>query len=217
MLNTRRQMRTTLIVAALAFTGSAFAADTGIIGTGSFKQPAADKTLPANSPFSAEDLASGQVSFAIRWDDTTPDRDPNPYRGVYAGSIRHFTVRIGSTEITLPVENAFIEVSDGADLSNREFVKLQASQEVGAYKLNVGWMSLNEIVKTGDLRGAAGRLASDAQPNGETLAAFQPAGRFDRSFFVTLSEIANPRSFPIYLQTSAVEIKPATAVPGATR
>lgn len=205
------------MVAAMAFSGGALAADTGVSGSGSFKPPAVNTALPANSPFSAQDLASGVVAFAIRWDDTAPDRDPNPYRGLYAGSIRQFSIRIGTTEIALPVDNAFIEVSDGGDVSSREFIKLQASQKFGAYTLIAGWMSLNEIVKTGDLRGAAGRLAGDAQPNGGSLTAFQPAGRFDRSFFVTLRADADPRDFPIYLQTSAVEIRPAAATSGAAR
>ncbi len=218
MLHTHKLIRTSLFCVALASAAGAFAADSGITGTGSFKPPGTAGALPSSSPFSVEDLASGQVSFAIRWDDAAPDRDPDPYRGFYPGAIRKFVVRIGATEIALPADDASIEVSDGGSSgSHQEFVKLQASQVIAGYRLSVGWMTLNEIVKTGDLRGTTGFLASDALPNGETLAALKPAGRFDRSLFVTLRAESEPRSFPIYLQTSAIEVKPVATAAGTAR
>ncbi len=218
MLHTHRLIRTTAFSVALTSAAGAFAADSGITGTGSFKSPGAASALPSSSPFTTEDLATGLVSFAIRWDDASPDRDPDTYRGFYPSAIRKFTVRIGATEIELPADNAFIEVSDGGSSGpHREFVKLQASQLIGGYRLSVGWMTLNETVKTGDLRGTAGLLANDALPDGVTLAALQPAGRFDRSLFVTLRAETDSRSYPIYLQTSAIEIQPVTTAAGTTR
>ncbi len=218
MLPTHKLIRTTLFSVALASAAGAFAADSGITGTGSFKPPGTSNALPSSSPFSAEDLASGQMSFAIRWDDATPDREADPYRGFYPGAIRKFVVRIGATEIALPIDDAVIEVSDGGGSGpHQEFVKLQASQLIGGYRLSVGWITLNEIVKTGDLRGTTGLLASDALPNGEALAALKPAGRFDRNLFVTLRAESEARSFPIYLQTSAIEVKSMPTAAGIAR
>lgn len=218
MVKAYRSIGSVLFGVTIAYAGNTLAAETGVTGQGSFRPPNAPITVPADSPFSAADLSSGRISFVIRWDTAAADRDPNLYRGSYAGAIKQFTVRIGATEIELAVNGAVIEVSDGGDVSHREFVKLQASQVLGAHTIKVGFMSLNEITKTGDLRGSAGRLAGDGLPNGEQLVAFQPTGRFDRGFFVTMNKNAEPRSFPIYLQTSDIEITSATtATVGAAR
>ena len=218
MLNACGLIRSTLCAVALASASGAFAAETGIIGSGTFKPPAPASALASGSPFSAQDLASGQISFAARWDVLSPDRDADPYRGFYPGSISRLTVRIGATEISLPTDDTSVEVSDGAGNGpHREFVRLQASQLIGEYRLSVGWMTLNEVTKTGDLRGAAGLLSSDVLLNGVTLAGLQPEGRFDRSLFVILRSETDPRRFPIYLQTSAVEIKPAPSTASFAR
>lgn len=192
----------------LALAGAALAAETGISGQGRFRPPAEATSLPPESPFSAQDLASGQVSFRIRWDDAATDRDASPWRGQYPGAIRQFTLRIGQTEVDLPLEQASFEVNDGADAPFREFVRIQVRHALGAHTLTVGWVTINERSKTDDLRGAAGQLHADRLPGGEQLLAIQPDGRFDRSLFVTLSSPTEARRFPIYLQTAAIETRP---------
>jgi hypothetical protein len=68
------------------------AAEVKLSGGGTFKPPSAEQlaALPADLGFSRADLASGNWSFSVRYDDSIPDKDPDPYVARYLGAIRAF-------------------------------------------------------------------------------------------------------------------------------
>lgn len=192
---------------------AARAAESGVEGSGTFRWRPGEVVLPPDSPFSAADLASGKVSFAIRWDDQTTDREPDPTLGVYPGAVRQFVLRIGGKEVTLPVEASRVEVSDGGQgAAQRETLRVEGARRFGDYVLTVGWLQVNEGAPKADLRGAAGALATDRLPDAGAAAAFKASGPFDRCLYVTLRWPGGNPVYPIWVQTSSIEVR-ASAMP----
>ena len=178
-------------------------------GSGTFKANAAVQAanLPAELPFSQADLASGLISFEIRWEDTAPDSASDIYEGVYRGAIKQFRVKIGNTELTLPVQEALIKVSDGGfGKVNRESVRIETAQSFGRFSLSAGWILNNEQASTADLRGAPGVLDSDQAPSAARLARFVASGPYDKAFFVVLKDSDSATLYPVYINTSSFKI-----------
>lgn len=198
---------------------SARAAETGVAGSGTFRWRPGEVALPPVSPFSAADLASGKLSFAIRWDDAATDRDPDPSLGVYPEAVRQFVLRIGDTQVTLPVETTRIEVSDGGQGAvQRETLRVEGSRRYGDYLLTVGWLQVNEVSTRSDLRGQAGALPGDRLPDAGTAVSFKAAGPFDRCVYVTLRWPGGNPVYPIWVQTSAIDVKASAApIAGTSR
>jgi hypothetical protein len=205
-------------VAAVALPSTSHAADIQLTGAGSFRPPTATQlsSLPSDLGFSRSDLASGQWSFSVRYHDASPDSDPDPLVGRYAGAVRAFRLMVGSTTVDFPVAQAQIVVSDGGGgFPNRELVRVEATSPVPSGVLRFSWIQVNQQASGTDLRGAAGVLQSDALPAPAMVANLATASPFDR--FVTLRIDRNdvqPSSPPLlYLSTSklAVTARSATA------
>ena len=208
------------VVAALMST-PAHAAEYLVTGAGSFKPQSAAQiaALPSDSPFSAADLASGSLSFSITWDDGVADSDPDPYSGVYPAAITQFLVKIGSTQIALPVGESQVRVSDGgAGAVYRESIRLQTTLAKPAYSLDAGWVLINEQPTTTDLRGAPGSLPSDAMPTADQMAGFGASGPNDKAFYLVLKTPGSDARPPIYINTSTIastRYGPATVPPAS--
>jgi hypothetical protein len=205
-------------VAALVLPGSSHAADIQLTGAGSFRPPTATQlaALPSDVGFSRSDLASGQWSFSVRYDDASPDADPAPQVGRYAQAVRVFRLVVGGTTVDFPVAQAQIVVTDGGGgFPNRESVRVEAQSVLPSGVLRFSWIQVNQQASGTDLRGAAGVLQSDALPAPAMVANLATASPFDR--FVTLRidrSDAQPSSLPLlYLSTSklAVTAHSATA------
>lgn len=163
--------------------GTTYAADIQLTGTGSFKPPTPAQlaTLPQDLGFSRSDLASGQWSFSVRYDDSSPDGDPDPLTGRYSGAIRAFRLVLGSTTVDFPVAQAQILVSDGGGgFPNRESVRVEAKSMLPSGVLRFSWIQVNQQASGIDLRGAAGVLSSDALPPVSMVANLTTASPFDR-------------------------------------
>ncbi len=163
--------------------GTTYAADIQLTGTGSFKPPTPAQlaTLPQDLGFSRSDLASGQWSFSVRYDDSSPDGDPDPLKGRYSGAIRSFRLVLGSTTVDFPVTQAQILVSDGGGgFPSRESVRVEAKSVLPSGILRFSWIQVNQQASGMDLRGAAGGLSSDALPPASMVANLNTASPFDR-------------------------------------
>ena len=191
------------------------AAEIRLSGSGSFKPPSAEQlaALPADLGFSRTDLASGSWSFSVRYDDSLPDADPDPYLGRYAGAIRAFRVVIGSTAVDLPVDQAAIVVSDGGGgFPNRESIRLEAKALISSGLLRLSWVQVNQQPKGADLRGPAGLLPSDALPAYAMVANLATASPFDRFLELRIDRPAGESRPLLYLGSSKLSV---TAGPAA--
>jgi len=170
-------------VTSVVLTGTSQAADIQLAGVGSFKPPTPAQlaTLPQDLGFSRSDLASGQWSFSVRYDDSSPDGDPDPLTGRYRGAIRAFRLVLGGTSIDFPVTQAQILVSDGGGgFPNRESVRVEAKSVLPSGILRFSWIQVNQLPSGIDLRGAAGVLSSDALPTASMVANLNTANPYDR-------------------------------------
>ena len=166
------------------------AADTLVSGQAVFKPLTEQQlaALPANSPFSRADLASGRLSFQMVINDAAPDTDPDPHTGRYPDALRRFRVTIGATTLDLPLSESEMLVSDGGNAKPcRESVRVQAKATANGFLLRAGWMQTNEPVGADDLRGARGALTSDAVPASTVLAGFPSPGPLDKMFFLKIN------------------------------
>ena len=184
------------------------AAEYSVTGNGTFKPPAAAliASLPAQSPFSATDLASGTLSFSITWDDDVAYSNADPYSAIYPAAITQFLVKIGNTHIALPVAPSQIQVSDGGfGAVYRESIRLQTILVAPAYSLDAGWVLINQQPTTTDLRGAAGSLLSGALPTANQMAGFGASGPNDKAFYLILKTPGSEGRPAIYINTSAIK------------
>lgn len=205
-----------LAAAALAHPGVSFAAQFELAGSGQFKPPTAEQLarLPTDLPFTRSDLASGQWSFRVRYDDAAPDTDPDPLIGRYPGAVRAFRLVVGHTAVDLPVDQASLLVSDGgAGFANRESVRLQVLAALPAGLLRVSWVQINQPAAASDLRGTAGALASDALPPAAAMAALPVANAADRYLELRLDAPPTGSTPLLYLSSSQpqVTVSPTTA------
>lgn len=191
------------------------ATETEIVGTGSFKPLPSDRlaTLPQGAAFSKDDLSSGAWSFRVRYEDSTPDNDPDPYVGRYGAAIRSVQLTVGSTTIALPPENAELVVSDGGlGYPERESVRVKSWLATPSGVLRFSWIQSNQAKNHLDLRGTPGSISSDALPEHSVLANLATSSRFDK--FVVL-ELSSPTSVQplLYVSSSQVTVaaKPAAA------
>ena len=197
-----------LAVFAALLSAPAHAAEYSIMGSGTFKSPGAAQitNLPTDSPFSAADLASGTLSFSINWDDSVADSNTDPYSGLYPTSITRFLVKIGNTQIALPVAPSQIQVSDGGfGAVYRESIRLQTILVTPVYSLDAGWVLLNQQPTTADLRGAPGSLRSDALPTANQMAGFGASGPHDKAFYLILKTPGSESRPAIYINTSTIK------------
>ncbi|MCL5741122.1 MAG: hypothetical protein M1430_09870, partial [Betaproteobacteria bacterium] len=151
--------------AGFAMPRTGFAAEILLSGSGSFKPPSTEQlaALPPYLGFSRADLASGNWSFSVRYDDSTRDADPDPSVGRYIGSIRAFRLVIGNTSMDLPIDQAQLVVSDGGGgFPNRESIQLTTTALIPSGLLRLSWIQVNQQPKGADLRGAAGVLPRDS-------------------------------------------------------
>ncbi|TBR77030.1 MAG: hypothetical protein EPN64_04430 [Burkholderiaceae bacterium] len=191
------------------------AAEISLSGSGSFKPPSAEQlaALPAGLGFSQADLASGHWSFSVRYDDSIPDTDPDPYVGRYVGAIRAFRLVVGSSTVDLPVNQAQIVVSDGGlGFPNRESIRLQARATIPSGILRLSWIQVNQQPQGTDLRGPAGLLPSDALPAYAMVANLATASPFDRYLELRIDPPGGSRPL-LYLSSSKLSVtaRPATA------
>ena len=211
-----------LVTAALVLTASfamprtSVAAEVLLSGSGSFKPPSAEQlaALPAGMGFSRTDLASGNWSFSVRYDDSIPDADPDPYVGRYVGAIRAFRLVIGSTTVDFPVDQAEMVVSDGGGgFPNRESIRLEAKALISSGLLRLNWIQVNQQPKGADLRGPAGLLPSDALPAYPMVANLATASPFDRFLELRIDRPGGESRPLLYLSSSKLSVtaSPATA------
>lgn len=205
-----------VLTASFAMPPTSAAAEISLSGSGSFKPPPAEQlaALPADLGFSQADLASGHWSFSVRYDDSVPDADPDPYVGRYSGAIRAFRVVIGSTTVDLPVDQAQMVVSDGGlGFPNRESIRLQAQANISSGLLRLSWVQVNQRPQGTDLRGPAGVLGSDALPAYAMVASLATASPFDRYLELRIDPPGGGSRPLLYLSSSQLSVtaRPATA------
>ncbi len=187
---------------------AANAAEVELLGTGTFMPFSAERLarVPATLPFSAGDLASGNLSFAIRYDDRSADSDPDPYVGRHIGAIRAVRLTVGSKTLELPVQQTEIVVSDGGlGFPERESIRLQATAKLTHGVMQFSWTQVRQTPTRMDLRGATGAIASDAMP-APALVAHLPTDRpFDRFFLVRVDAPDQARPL-LYLSSSTLSV-----------
>ncbi|TBR72135.1 MAG: hypothetical protein EPN64_18875 [Burkholderiaceae bacterium] len=205
-----------VLTASFAMPRNSVAAEVDLSGSGSFKPPSAEQlaTLPAGLGFSQADLAFGAWSFSVRYDDSVPDADPDPYVGRYVGAIRAFRLVVGSTTVDFPVDQAEIVVSDGGGgFPNRESIRLEAKANLSSGLLRLSWVQVNQQPQGTDLRGPAGVLASDALPAYAMVANLATASPFDRYLELRIDPPGGGSRPLLYLSSSKLSVtaSPATA------
>ncbi|CAN7366983.1 hypothetical protein [Variovorax sp. LjRoot178] len=205
-----------VLTASIAMPRTSDAAEVKLSGSGTFKPPKAEQlaALPADLGFSQSDLASGNWSFSVRYEDSTPDAEPDPYAGRYAGAIRSFRLVIGSTTLDLPVDQAAIVVSDGGDgFPNRESIRVEAKALMPPGLLRLSWVQVNQQPKGTDLRGPAGVLPSDAMAPYSMVANLATANPFDRFLELRIDRPGGDPRPLLYLSSSKLTVTagPATA------
>lgn len=203
-----------VLTAAMPRTGSA--AEVSLSGNGNFKPLSAEQiaALPADLGLSRADLASGQWSFSVRYDDRAADTDPDPFVGRYAAAIRSFRLVVGSTTIDLPVDQAEIVVVDGGGgFPHRESIRLQARATTAAGLLRLSWVQVHQQARNVDLRGPAGLLQSDALPGFGLVANLATASPFDRYLELRIDRPGTESRPLLYLSSSKLSVTagPATA------
>jgi hypothetical protein len=190
------------------FAQASAAAEVELIGTGTFKpvSPEGMANLPASLPLSKTDLASGTWSFQIRYEDRTPDSDPDPYVGRYNAAIRAFRLIVGTTALDLPVDRAKLIVSDGGlGFPERESIRIQVSAQTAIGELQVSWVQIHQTAQRTDLRGAPGLLTSDALPPASLLANLPTDRRFDKFFLVRVDSPSQTQPL-LYLSSSQLTV-----------
>lgn len=205
-----------VFTACVAMPRTSAAAEINLSGMGTFKPPSAEQlaALPADLGFSRSDLASGNWSFFVRYDDSTPGATSAPYVGRYAGAIRAFRLVIGSATVNLPVDQAEIVISDGGgSFSNRESIRVETKAAMPSGILRLSWVQVNQQAKGVDLRGPVGLLPSVALPPYAVVANLATASPYDR--FLEL-RVDHPGGDPrplLYLSSSQLSVTagPATA------
>ena len=204
-----------LLLTALALTAAAVcwrpasAAEVNLSGTGSFKPPSAQQlaSLPAELAFSRSDLESGKWSFAVRYEDSTPDADPDAYVGRYVGAIRAMHLTVGNTTLELPAEQALVLVSDGgAGVPHRESIRLEARSAAPYGVISVAWVQLHQPAGWADLRGKVGALTSDAMPAPAAMAGLATASRFDRFLQLRIDRPGGESQPLLYLSSSKLSV-----------
>lgn len=204
-----------LLTAALALTAgiamprTSDAAEVKLLGSGTFKPPKAEQlaALPADLGFSQSDLASGNWSFSVRYEDSTADAEPDSYAGRYAAGIRSFRLIIGSTTLDLPVDQAAILVSDGGGgFPNRESIRVEAKALMPSGLLRLSWVQVNQQQKGTDLRGPAGVLPSDAMPPYSMVANLATANAFDRFLELRIDRPGGDPRPLLYLSSSKLSV-----------
>lgn len=207
---------------ALAFTAfvamprTSAAAEINLSGKGTFKPPSAEQlaALPADLGFSRSDLASGNWSFFVRYDDSTPGATSAPYVGRYAGAIRAFRLVIGSATVNLPVDQAEIVISDGGgSLANRESIRVETKAAMPSGILRLSWVQVNQQAKGVDLRGPAGLLPSVELPPYAMVANLATASPYDRFLELRVDRSGDDPQPLLYLSSSHLSVTagPATA------
>jgi hypothetical protein len=184
------------------------ATEVELVGTGTFKPLAADRLsrLPQGAAFTQQDLASGTLSFRVRYDDGTPDADPDFYVGRYGRAIRAMQVTVGSTTIAVPVENVELLVSDGGlGFSDRESVSVKTWLATPSGVVRFSWVQSNQAVDYKDLRGAPGSLSGDALPPPSVLANLRTSSRFDRFVVLDLGAAASTQPL-VYVSSSQITV-----------
>ena len=208
---------TLALAASVGFSHSSAAAETDLLGTGTFKPPSAEQlaSLPAGIAFSRADFASGTWSFLVRYEDRTSDADPDPYVGRYVGAIRVFRLTVGTTTVDLPADQAELVVSDGGlGFPHRESIRLEASSPSPYGVMRVGWVQLNQSPNQTDLRGVPGSLASDSLPEPSMIAKLATSSVFDRFLLLRIDRAGGEPQPLLYISSSKVLV---LASPAATR
>jgi len=185
------------------------AAEINLSGKGTFKSPSAEQlaALPADLGFSRSDLASGNWSFFVRYDNSTPAGASAPYVGRYAGVIRAFRLVIGTTTVNLPVDQAEIVISDGgASFANRESIRVETKAAMPFGILRLSWVQVNQQAKGVDLRGPAGLLASAALPPYAMVANLPTVSPYDRFLELRVDRPGGDPRPLLYLSSSQLSV-----------
>ena len=210
----RRRFRFRYAMAALGLVGGAAlmqtsaAAEMELVGTGTFKPPQPELTanVPVGFMFTKSDLASGTWSFAVRYEDRTPDSDPDPYVGRYGGAVRACRLRVGSTTVDLPVDQGEILISDGGlGFPERESIRVQVTSRTPYGVIQVAWVQIHQTATRADLRGGPGLLASDALPRPSLLADLPTDRRFDKYLLLRLDSSTQAQPL-LYLSSSTLSV-----------
>jgi hypothetical protein len=197
-----------ILMACLGFSQVGSAAEIEIVGSGTYKPPTVEKitALAPDIPFSVADLASGTWSFLVRYEERTPDADPDPYLGRYVGAIRMFRLTLGTTTVEFPADQAQLVVSDGAlGVPNRESILLEASFATSSGVMRVSWSQLNQQPNGPDLRGVPGSLESDALPAPSMIAKLATSSPFDRFLLLRLDRAGGGQPL-LYISSSNVSV-----------
>lgn len=196
-------------IASIATPQTSAAAEINLSGKGTFKPPSAEQltALPADLGFSRSDLASGNWSFFVRYEDSTPGATSAPYIGRYAGAIRAFRLMIGSETVNLPVDQAEIVISDGGgSFGNRESIRVETKVSMPSGILRLSWVQVNQQAKGIDLRGPAGLLPSVALPPYAMVANLATASPYDRFLELRVDRLGGDLRPLLYLSSSQLSL-----------
>ena len=205
-----------VFTACVAMPRTGAAAEINLSGMGTFKPPSAEQlaALPADLGFSRSDLSSGNWSFFVLYDDSTPGAASAPYVGRYAGAIRAFRLVIGSATVNLPVDQAEIVISDGGgSVANRESIRVDTKAVMPSGTLRLSWVQVNQQAKGVDLRGPAGSLSSVELPPYAMFANLPTVSPYDRFLELRIDRPSGDPRPLLYLSSSqfSVTAGPATA------
>lgn len=205
-----------VFTASIAMPRTSAAAEINLSGKGTFKPPSAEQlaALPADLGFSRSDLASGNWSFFVRYDDSTPGATSAPYIGRYAGAIRGFRLVIGSATLNLAVDQAEIVISDGGgSFGNRESIRVETKVSMPSGILRLSWVQVSQQAKGIDLRGPAGLLPSVALPPYAMVANLATASPYDRFLELRVDRLGGDPRPLLYLSSSQLSVTagPASA------
>ncbi len=206
---------TAFVMATIGRSHSVAAAEIDISVTGTFKPPSAEQmaNMPADTPFSQADFASGTWSFGVRYEDSTADADPDPFVGRYVGAIHGLRLTVGNTTVDLSTDQADLVVSDGGlSAPNRESIQFEVIALKPFGVMRVSWIQLNQPPNRRDLRGIPGSLTSDELPDPTIVANLTTSSSFDR-FLLLRIDRANDASRPLlYISSSKVVVHAAAPV-----
>lgn len=200
--------------ASFSFWHFSAAAEIDLSGTGTFKPPSAEQVgrLPGEVAFAPADFASGTWSFLVRYENLTPDADPDPHVGRYVGAIRALRLTIGATTVELPADQVQLVVSDGGlGLSHRESIRLEASSPTPYGVMRVAWVQLNQRPDRTDFRGAPGSLPNDALPTPSMIANLATSSPFDRFLLLRIDGPGGEPKPLLYISSSNVSVRAGPA------
>ena len=203
-----------VLSASIAVPRTSSAAEIKLSGSGTFKPPKAEQlaALPADLGFSQHDLASGNWSFSVRYEDGTPDAESDPHVGRYVAAIRSMRLVVGGTTLDLPVDQATLVVSDGGGgYANRESVRVEVKTAMPAGLLRLSWVQVNQESKGTELRGSAGVLPSDAMPPSSAVANLAAANPFDRFLELRIDRRGGDPRPLLYLSSSKLSVTAGSA------